>query len=486
MFRTLHGKLSLALLALLVPVGIFYVWSTVATSQRYAQEVSQKVGAGLAARLVQEHDLMVGRDVDAAALASIIATLSMTNPGVDLYLLSPTGEILRASPAPSKVGVQAVSLHPIEAFLGGSAYPILGDNPRVGGGPKIFSVSPIPVSGPLEGYLYIVLADERQDWATAMVRSSTILRLSVWVGLAGLVLVFSAGTLIFTLFTRRLKRLAAVMLRFQEGNFTTSPLHLPDTRFGDEVDDLTRVFYKMSGRIAEQVTTLRESDQLRRELVENVSHDLRTPLTALQGYLETLQLSTLSEADKGRYLDAALKQSTRLGRLVGELFELAKLEANVLNVHQEMFSLAELLQDVVGEFQLAAHEQGVKLSADLRVTPFVRADVGLIERTLQNLLENALKHTPRGGTVTVRLDAAGDAAARGATVTVKDTGAGIVPEALPHIFERYYRAPHETPTENAGLGLAIGQRTLELHGSRLEVVSTLGVGTSFSFTLPTV
>ena len=97
MFRTLHGKLSLALLALLVPVGIFYVWSTVATSRRYAQELSQEVNAGLAARLVHDHDLMVESDVDPAALAPVIETLAMTNPDVDLYVLNPAGEVLQTS-----------------------------------------------------------------------------------------------------------------------------------------------------------------------------------------------------------------------------------------------------------------------------------------------------------------------------------------------------------------------------------------------------
>ncbi len=124
-----------------------------------------------------------------------------------------------------------------------------------------------------------------------MVESSTIVRLSVGVGLAGLALIFAAGMLIFTLFTRRLKRLAAGMRAFQASNFTGA-LGAPVVRAGDEVADLERVFYNMAARIAEQVTSLKENDQLRRELVANVSHDLRTPLTALQGYLETAQLST--------------------------------------------------------------------------------------------------------------------------------------------------------------------------------------------------
>jgi len=472
------------LLALFIPLGIFYVWSTVATSRRYAQEVSQRVNAGLAARLVREHDLMVGNDVDMAALAAMVRSLSMTHPDVDLYVLDPAGRVLQASLPLSKLERQSVSLGPIETFLGGSVvYPILGDNPRDIDRPKVFSVAPTPAGGPLDGYLYIVLADEVQDSVTAMVESSTIIRLSVWAGLAGLTLVFSAAVLMFTLLTRRLKRLAAVMMDFEKRNFEGMTLKPPPTTgAGDEVADLNRVFYTMAARIAEQVNSLKESDRLRRELVANVSHDLRTPLTALQGYLETLQLTTLSDDEKRRYLDIATRHGTRLGNLVGELFELAKLEANAAPVHKERFPLAELVQDVVQKFGLGAEQKGVTLVADVRVRPSVYADVGFLERVLENLIDNALRYTPRGGVVSVLLIPS----TQGVTVEVKDTGSGIPEEELTHVFERFYRASRTGKRgTGAGLGLTISQRMLELHNTHLHVDSQVGAGTTFSFSLPT-
>ncbi len=482
--RTLHGRLSLALLALFIPLGVLYVWSTIATSRRYVQEVSQQVNAELAARLVREHELMVGGGVDVAALATMLASVSMIHPDVDLYVLDPAGKILQASVPLAKLERQAVSLGPVETFFGERVmYPVLGDNPRDRGRPKVFSVASIPAEGPPEGFLYIVLADEVQDSVTAMVESSTILRLSVWVGLAGLTLVFSAAVLMFTLLTRRLKRLVAVMMDFEGRNFGGTTLTpFPATRAGDEVADLNRVFYSMAARIAEQVNSLRESDRLRRELVANVSHDLRTPLTALQGYLETLQLETLSDDEKRRYLDVAISSSTRLSTLVSELFELAKLEANAAPVRKERFPLAELVQDVVQKFGLGAGRQGVNLVADVRVRPTVYADVGFLERVLENLIENALRYTPQGGVVNVSLHPS----AQGVEVEVADTGSGIPVSDLPHVFERFYRAsqPGEKAT-GAGLGLTVSQRMLELHGSQLRVVSEVGVGTTFSFILAT-
>lgn len=401
-------------------------------------------------------------------------------------VLDPTGEILRASLPATKLGLRTVSLAPIEAFLSTSAtFPIRGDNPRVDGRPKVFSVARMPAEGPLEGYLYIVLSDELHDSVAAMVASSTIVRLGVWVGLAGLALIFVAGILIFTLFTSRLKRLAAVMTHFQESDFMGDTLpSAPIHGSGDEVVGLEQVFHDMAARMAEQVGALKENDRLRSELVANVSHDLRTPLTALQGYLETMQLETASEAEKRTYLAIATKHSVRLGKLVGELFELAKFDTNTAQLHKEAFGLAELVQDVVGEFQLAARQRGVALSADIELRPFVHADVGLLERVLENLLDNALQHTPPGGTVTVILKEQEG----GSVVEVTDTGSGIPTAELPHVFERYYRASRtdDGATTGAGLGLAISKRMLELHGVELKATSQVGVGSMFWFAFDAV
>lgn len=485
MFKTLHGKLSLVLLALFIPLGAFYVASTVATSRRYAQEVSQQVNADMAARLVREHGLTSVRDGDAEVLKNKLTTLAATYPDVDFYVLDATGKILQTSLGRQDLAARTVALEPIKAVMEASvAYPVLGDNPRKTNQPKVFSVAAIPAVGALEGYLYIVLADEVQDSVAAMVESSTILRLSIWVGLAGLTLVFLAAILIFTLLTRRLKRLATVMMNFEKRNFEGLTLrHDFTARADDEVGDLSRVFYNMASRITDQVSRLKESDRLRRDLVANVSHDLRTPLTALQGYIETLQLEDLSEDERRRYLDIAARHSNQLSNLTGELFELAKLEAKAVEVRKERFPLAELVQDVVQKFGLSAEKKGVTLVADVKVRPFVYADVGFLERVLENLIDNALRHTPPGGGVSVALTPVGHRV----NVAVADTGSGIPASELPHVFERFYRASRTDGERagGAGLGLTISQRLLELHDTQLQVASQVGVGTTFSYDLAT-
>jgi hypothetical protein len=256
-------------------------------------------------------------------------------------------------------------------------------------------------------------------------------------------------------------------------------------RNGDEIDRLVSTFEAMAKRITEQITNLRQTDALRRELVANVSHDLRTPLASLQGYLETLTLkdAELSEEEKRKYIDIATRHAIHLSEMVGDLFELAKLEANEIKPHLEPFALQELVQDVIHKFELKARQHGVYLSQHLeKDPPFVFGDIGLIERVLDNLLDNALRHTPRGGKITVVLTPHDD------TVSLKvvDTGCGIAPQDMPHIFDRFYAPakPGRKGSKGTGLGLAIARHIVELHGGVIRASSKLNKGTAFSFDLP--
>ena len=221
----------------------------------------------------------------------------------------------------------------------------------------------------------------------------------------------------------------------------------------------------------------------RSDVVANVSHDLRMPLVAMRGYLELLATrdEQLSAEERQRYVGIALRQCEHLGRLVDELLELARLDYKAPPLVRESFAPAELASDVVHTFALAAERQGVDLAAvAAERLPLVDADLGLIERVLDNLIDNALQHTARGGSVRIVVARGGG----GVGVRVSDTGAGIAPADLPHVFDRHWRGAASRRRVGGGLGLAIAQRIVSLHGGRLEVESELSRGTSFSFTLP--
>ena len=282
--------------------------------------------------------------------------------------------------------------------------------------------------------------------------------------------------------TRPLRNLTHELRSFRDE--TTPPAGFES---GDEIGVLRRAVRAMQSRIAQQFQRLEDSDRQRRELVSNISHDLRTPLTSIQGYIETVLVrgDTLDASDRAQHLRTALRHVDLLGKRIADLFELSKLDADRVEPAQEEFCLAELLQDVVQNHRLAAQQRGIQLtlSAGSHTKTKVHADIAMIERVLQNLIDNALRYTASGGEVRLGIEPRGTFM----EISVSDTGRGIATEHLQHIFERYWRASDaddDAAGTSAGLGLAIVKRILDLHGSIVRVQSEFMHGTRFDFLLP--
>jgi signal transduction histidine kinase len=299
---------------------------------------------------------------------------------------------------------------------------------------------------------------------------------------------FIAGLLLFFFLMRKLRVLSLAMQEFKDNNLSqTDTISNSVSKPQDEIETMASTFQEMAQRIHSQMQHLQEMESLRRELVANVSHDLRTPLASLSGFLETLQLKStdLSEAEKQNYLKIAWDNAQRLTALVEELFELAKLDANEIQPQREQFSPAELAFDISHQFYLRAREKNIdfEVVADASV-PQISADVGMIERVLENLIDNSFKYTPEQGQIRLQLSALQGHV----EISVSDNGCGIAAEELPHILKRFYRKIDKQDSSGAqpglGLGLAIASRIVEMHGSQLTVESELSRGTVFSFALP--
>lgn len=489
MTRTIYAKLALVLLGLLSIMALLYLVLTYYTTGMHLKEVNQRLHKDLSKNLVAENILMIDGEINNDALKGVFHNLMVVNPAIEVYLLDPNGKILTYSAPPEKVKRERVSLVEVETFLEGTGrFPILGDDPRDLKRKKIFSVSPIYTdeSGGLEGYLYVILGGEEYDSIMGLLKSSYIMRLSTWAVGGLLLFALLSGLIVFRLLTKPLRGLAQKMDEFSESAIIPAE-HGREALGGDEIERLNRAFQGMSERIAEQVKQLKETDNLRRELIANVSHDLRTPLASMQGYIETLLVKEgrLTDEERMRYLETVAKHAKRLGRLVTELFELSKLNSRETEPNREPFSIAELVQDVSQKFRFALEEKKVELMTEFTEDmPFVSADIGLIERVIENLLDNARRFTTEGGLITVKLLPDGG----NVEVRVEDTGPGIPEEELPHIFDRFYRAhgSDDKARDGAGLGLAIAKRILELHDTSIEVESTPGKGTAFYFSLPRI
>lgn len=486
MFRTLYSRLALTLFVLLFFVGLILIQLIGHSSALYQQEVTQKLNSTLAEHIVSDQLLMKDQKVNHQVLDALFHNLMVINPSIELYFLDKQGLVLGFSAPEGKVKRTRVDLEPVLRFLENKTrYPLKGDDPRNLDGQKVFSAAKIVNDDGLQGYLYIVLASEQYDDVVQMLGNSYTLDSALLVLLVALIAAMLIGLIVFAIQTRRLRILGNVMRQYAKKNQHESTFmrYQSHSKNQDEIDQLGQQFNLMAEEINAQIDELKRMDNTRREMVASVSHDLRTPLTTMQGYLETLQLKKqqLSADEQSQYLEIALSHSKQLAKLVEQLFELARLDSCESVVNSESFSMGELVQDVSQKFQLRAKQKSIQLDANLNPdAPLIVGDIAMMQRVLENLLENGLRHTPEGGHISISVDVDSSKL----FVQVSDTGCGIPSADTEKIFERFYQQNTKPKDgKNAGLGLAIVKRILELHGSVIKVVSEIDKGTTFSFYL---
>lgn len=485
--NTLYARLSIAMIVIMCVVGAGFVVIDRFSTRLYYEELTQRLNAPIAMYVTGEHALMLpDGSVDEEALKVLADRAMIINPTVEVYLLDAAGDVLAHALPPETVLLDRVDVGPVRQLVSGDVeMPFRGDDPRNPEASKIFSAAEVRYGDALLGYLYVVLGGQKYDELVSTLRGSYMGETGMVAVLALLALGSAVGLLVFALLTKRLRLLTADVQRFSDGNFEADVPHRGASRGDDEIDQLGRTFHAMAVRIREQVERLKETDRLRRELVSNVSHDLRTPLASMQGYIETLLIKNgdLSNEERERCLVVARKNTERLRELVDDLFELSKFDSASVEPTFEAFSLAELMQDTALEFELDAAKKNITIETEApQDSTIVYADIGLIQRVLENLLKNAIQFTPEGGRIRISIEKRPQAIA----VAVTDTGCGIPEADLTHIFDRFFhrRNGNDESAGSAGLGLAIVKRILDLHGSRITVTSEVDRGTRFEFDLP--
>jgi signal transduction histidine kinase len=474
---TLHTRISMAFGLLMSGVVgvVLFLW--IGSSEQYELELTQRLNLDVARHLA-EHAIPLDDQgaINQGGVQGMLMHVMSVNPALEVYILDPAGEILAFDAPEGHVKRERVSLGPLRLMLEGAELPVLGEDPRSLEARQPISVWPLKSAGETMGYVYVVLNGEALRATAGPLRGSRRLETIALSSLAVLLMGIAMNFLLARHLTQplRLLRDAIAMRR------TALPAAVMHAR--DEIGLLAQTYSSMAEQIENQLQQLERSDRDRRQFVASVSHDLRTPLTSLQGYLELLDgdLAALP-TEQREYVSAARRRALHLSHLVDQLFQLAKLEAGDVEPQLEDFNLAELTQDVLQGLRPRAHSAGVSLSCRMpRTLPDIHGDLSLIERAVTNLVDNALKFTPSGGKVSVRLATSADEV----LWSVQDDGPGISTEDLGHIFERRFRAAGQSMTPGTGLGLSITHRVLELHGAEIEVQSELGQGCTFSFAIP--
>jgi signal transduction histidine kinase len=323
----------------------------------------------------------------------------------------------------------------------------------------------------LVGRAYVITDPTAEPYVAPFLRLSSSINRSLLVG--GSVAIVIALLLIFVLsrrITSPIRVLARAARRLGRGDLSQRV----QFQGKGEVAALAQAFNSMAA-------DLEHAEQLRRNMVADVAHELRTPLSNIQGYLEAIRDRVIKP--NAATIHSLNEEAALLSRLVNELQELSLAEAGELKLVYQAEDITELIKQAVAPWQPKVAAKEISLSLDLRDNlPLVNIDWQRVNQVLHNLLENAVAHTHKGGTIKLAATKQGN----WIEVSVSDTGEGIPAKDLPNIFERFYRVDKSRArvTGGSGLGLTIAKRLVEAHGGKITVESKLGKGSRFSFTLP--
>ena len=496
-------KLALTIFATGIVTALLVIVTVVYAFQRFEHETAYRRGSAFLQRVVANYDTLFELyDRRPDEFHGWLRNMVLFEPDTQIYLLDTRGTVLASSGMPLPPGFK-VDLKPVLQAMGqkDAAY-VMGDDPEHMDANAVIAVqavhgASIRQGDPVMGYLYLVLHTQQLPEGRWDALRSSFARPVMWLIATVVAVTTLLAVLIIVSVTRPLRRLTGALAvisqrGLDDGMGGAKALLPPRTR--DEFGQLTAAFEMMLDLCLRQWNELRRLDHFRREGVSNLSHDLRSPLTATVACLETLDGRWAAEPEAGRaedrrLVEIALRNTRNAARLVQSLGDLAKLDEPEFKLRLEAMDAGELLDDICIRFAERAAHQGVVLSAEHgggpnAVPPFASVDVELFERAIANLVDNALKFCPGGARITL----AATVEEGWVRVRVTDTGPGIPADDLPHLFDRFYQSRQSvapaTGEGGKGLGLAIVKRIAELHAGAVAVTSRLGQGTEVVLSVP--
>ncbi|WP_405414904.1 sensor histidine kinase [Maribacter sp. Asnod1-A12] len=481
-------KLWIAFAFLILLMGASYIFITGYLTLNYNQAITQQINANVANHVIQEKfenaaPFLEDGSINKELFGDLMHDMMAVNRGIEVYLLDNGGKILYSVVLDHNQNdpMKSVALGPINDFIEtkGEKF-ILGDDPLNPEQQNIFSAAPFSIDGH-EGYIYIIVAGKQLAQISDNLFGTYFTKLSIGAILLTMLFAAVVGILSIWFLTKNLRLITHTVRKFQEGDLD---IRIENPEHSD-IEVVALSFNKMADTIVDNMDKMKSVDNLRRELIANVSHDLRTPLAVLKGYIETLQIKkdTLTPEQKDEYLQITHDNIDKLAILINQLFDYSKLEAEQVTPIKEPFSITELSHDLIAKFRILARQKEIHLQLDNpEENCLVYADIGLVERALQNLIENAIKYTEPQGKVTLSLVKMG----KQIEINITDTGNGIPVNDQPFIFDRYKQVNDTTKKQGLGLGLglAIVKKVMDLHDTTIVVLSKPYEGSSFIFKLP--
>ena len=487
-FNSLRTRIIALVIVFCVLIGLIFMMAANFAYMSYYDELRQRQGLAFANNVAQMYPkLGQFETLDREEVENSFEKMLLLDPSSAIYLLDNEGRVRAGYTKDRSIGSKStLSLLPVKKLLGAPVGgTVFGDDPEFPTSPTLFAAAPLTDGAAMSGYVYVLMRGPRTD-ANRILMSSAANRTALYVGLGAMLVSALLVLAVLSLITRPLRRLtnAADAVSAADVGDAIEAKAMPYESRNDEIGRLSRAFRAMVMRLREQVQRVRRMDATRREWVASISHDLRTPLTSLMGHLETVQLrgDQMTDTERKRFLEVAMQNAKHLDRLSASLFDFARLDSDEVPVEKALAHVGELLDDLAARFSAAGQSRNVKINVDYAEgLPMVQIDAALIERAVANLIDNAMRYTPEGSSVTLSAKAVGT----GVALMVADAGPGIAPEDLAHVFERFFQGSrHREGRGHAGLGLAIVRRVAQLHGGTVQAENQATGGAVFTMVLP--
>jgi signal transduction histidine kinase len=463
-------------------LGLLFMSITYLSTTSYNEASTQLLNKDVAAHIAKFTSPFEGQVINSKKADSVFYNAMVLSPSAEVYFLDTSGKILAFHSPEIEIKLWTIPLLPLKRFIekGGKVF-IKGSDPKEPGNAKIFSASIVTREHKKLGYIYIILGSRKSESLVNVLYDSHIIRLAITAFIAMILL--SAFLSIFYLkrMQKNFLQMTPVLERFEAGDYSARF----DFNKQNELLPVMQAFNKMADLLSKTIARLTKSEKERKAFIGTISHDLRTPLSIARGYTETLMLKRetgdITQEEQRHYSQLIYNKMLQIENLVKQLFELSKMESIEFIPKKEPFVLSEIVDESVNTFQMMANEKKIHLECRQCLHHiWINADVRMIERVIQNLVENALKSTPEGGSIIASILTKGDSV----IFKIENTGDPLPNDLLQWIgnFKKDSELLANRPTK-LGLGLLIIQKTLLLHASSLHAKYENGMNV-FSFTLP--
>lgn len=487
MLQSLYSRLVLLVVSLFICMGglfIFLLQHQYTVNQDLA---NQRLHENLASRIASDQNLWPGEKVDKLLVKDAFHMMMVLGPAIELYVVDLDGVLQAYDASPTELQHMNIDIQPVHTFLANAATsgsgagltsPIYGTDPR-SDRQKVFSASRLYDKQAEQlthkGYLYVIIGGQTYDKVWRKIQSSQGVRQLTTLAVVSVLALLIVAIFIVKFITAPIAILNQKMLAYQASQRLPEQ---PLPRYGSrDVKRLNQSFVSMATKIGQQLTKLELHNQQRKDMLIQISHDLRTPIAAQQAYLETLhwQQAELSSQQQRHFALSAYENAKVLERRVEEILQLARLENELEQLTLTPVTIKNLFDSVAQAVRPIAEKKSVQLLLK-PCSASVQADQTKLERVLINLVENALEHSDGAGVAL-------QAKVKGERVhfVVQDSGSGIKADDIALVFQPYYR--QQAKTKHLGLGLAICHKLVALHGGELKVKSIAQRGTRFYFDL---